>query len=93
MSRKLKSLNSIGTVYHDSLKDYPQSITYFQQSFKVAQEINNRPTQLDAVRNLGLANYKLQNYQKAIDYYQQALAIAQEIKNKKTRNKNINKSR
>ncbi|PSB22588.1 hypothetical protein C7B76_03305 [filamentous cyanobacterium CCP2] len=71
-------IKGLGNAY-TLLSQYAQAVDYYQQSFKLAQEINDLHGQWRALNNLGNVYQSLGSYFKAIEILQQALAIAREI--------------
>ncbi len=74
----LVCLNGLGQVFYN-LSDFDKSRDYYQQQLQLAQRVNNRQAEAQAIAGLGEIQRIKQNYAEAIALFQQQLDIAREI--------------
>jgi signal transduction histidine kinase/DNA-binding NarL/FixJ family response regulator/HPt (histidine-containing phosphotransfer) domain-containing protein len=75
----VKIYNTLGNC--SSLKrDYQKASESYLKSLKNAEDINDKPGQAIALRNIGnVYSYKTRDYQKAIDYYIKGARVSEEL--------------
>lgn len=73
----IKLANTTGNCY-SYRRDYNKAIELYQKSLKAAEELNDKPNQAIALRNIGnVYSYKIKDYPKAIDYYSRCQKLAE----------------
>jgi len=74
-----KLYNTLGNC--NSLKrEYQKAADCYLRSLKSAEDVNDKRSQLIALRNIGnVYSYKIRDYQKATDYYLKGAKIAEDI--------------
>ncbi len=70
--------NNLGTAYQ-SLGQYPQAISFHQQSLAIDRKIGDLNGEAISLGSLGTAYQSLGQYPQAINFHQQSLAIIREI--------------
>ncbi|OYQ65654.1 hypothetical protein B9G53_06740 [Pseudanabaena sp. SR411] len=75
------SLISLGGAYY-LLGQYQQSISFLQQSLKIAQALGDKNGEASSLNGLGGAYYSLGQYQKSISFLQQSLEIQRALGDK-----------
>jgi tetratricopeptide (TPR) repeat protein/transcriptional regulator with XRE-family HTH domain len=76
--REAAILNSIGKRLASQERRYPEAIRYMRDSLRVAREIQDRPTELLALSNLGAVEHLTGRYADARPHMEQALALCRE---------------
>ena len=83
---KLKKAKSDEILYEAEMLyrtgDYEQAMEKFQQSLKLAREINDKSGIATLLNNIGEIYYARGEYDKALRYYEEALAIGRELRDK-----------
>lgn len=76
------SLNNIGQLYHQSLRDYPKALEYYNKSLAIREKTGNKKD-LGLIKNNIASLYgNMENYSLAIRYYLEALKFRREAKYK-----------
>ncbi len=65
--------NGVGHVLIE-LKNYKESIKYYQRSLEINRKLDNRPGIAHSINNIGNVYYYWEKYEEAFGYYEQALA-------------------
>jgi tetratricopeptide (TPR) repeat protein len=65
--------NGVGHVLIE-LKDYEESIKYYQRSLEINRKLDDRPGIAHSINNIGNVYYYWGKYEEAFGYYEQALA-------------------
>ena len=63
----------------DTQGRYAEALTYYFQSLKIEEEINNEKGQAVTLGNIGIIYYNQKEYEKALDYYEKSLALKEKI--------------
>ena len=80
---EVRILNNIGTVHAD-LTETNNSISYFSQALKLAEETQDIESMGMINNNIGIVHYNLGNFTDSTDYFQRAIDLALRIEDKKT---------
>lgn len=87
LARKIKwqkgeavSLRNIGG-YHLDKGDYPQALNFYMSSFKISENIQDKPYMAKILGNIGIVYMSQADYPKALDYYFKALKMDEELGN------------
>ncbi|MBE9080390.1 CHAT domain-containing protein [Romeria aff. gracilis LEGE 07310] len=70
--------------------EYPEALSFFEQSLAIRQEIGYRNGEGESLNNIGFIYARLGDYAQALDYYQQSLAILQEIGDRSGEGQSLN---
>jgi len=79
------ALNNIGNTFRDKgllsgeKEDFYKTISYYEDSLKLAKKYHDIRTEIKALNNIGIANLDLENYCKALKYFQTGYKKAEEI--------------
>lgn len=76
-----KALHNLGSIFY-SKGDYAKAISYFTQSLKIKEELNDIQGIAATVNNIGNIYLDQTNYEKAKKYYLRSLEISKKLKDK-----------
>ncbi len=68
---------------YDAIGEYDQAIEHSHQSLLIANELEDRPVETDALGQLGIAHRSLGDYKEAIRYHEESLAMAIAIQDRR----------
>lgn len=76
-----KALHNLGSIFY-SKGDYAKAISYFTQSLKIKEDLNDIQGIAATVNNIGNIYLDQTNYEKAKKYYLRSLEISKKLKDK-----------
>jgi CHAT domain-containing protein/Tol biopolymer transport system component/Tfp pilus assembly protein PilF len=71
-----RELRRIGRIYYLRLNQYAQAKKYFQQAYKLFEELEHNEQKVETLLELGLVAEKQGDFTPALDFYQKAQALA-----------------